>query len=107
MRVWDIPPDELCRKHLVAEHAEIHGVFNVIERGTVGYADHPEVKRWRGKLGALARRHDAVSAEMTKRGYRHLSPLPSPIDDEQQDVLLNTLAEQRELLKAKRCECFP
>lgn len=30
MRVWDIPPNELCNRHLVGEHAEIHAVWSVI-----------------------------------------------------------------------------
>ena len=108
MRVWDITPVELCSKHLVAEHAEIHGVFGVIRKNTVGYSAHPEVKRWRGKLGALTRRHDVVSAEMASRGYRHTSPIEAEPGSGSsfQDVLINTLDEQRALLRAKTCNCF-
>ena len=28
MRIWDIEPERLCRKHLLAEHAELHGLWN-------------------------------------------------------------------------------
>ncbi|MDD3940683.1 MAG: pyrimidine dimer DNA glycosylase/endonuclease V, partial [Candidatus Pacebacteria bacterium] len=29
MRVWDIHPKDLCRKHLLAEHRELHGLWNI------------------------------------------------------------------------------
>jgi hypothetical protein len=108
MRVWDVPPAELCDRHLVGEHAEIHAVWSVIKNAKRGYAKHPEVMRWRDHTAALAARHGGVAAEMELRGFRHRSPLSvhgggdaaSPL------TLLNTLAEQRELLRAKRCHCF-
>ena len=30
MRVWDIHPKHLCRKHLLAEHRELHGLWNIL-----------------------------------------------------------------------------
>jgi len=44
-----------------------------------GYANHPETRRWRGRLKALYMRHDALVTEMTRRGYRHYSPLPKAL----------------------------
>ncbi|MEO0138260.1 MAG: pyrimidine dimer DNA glycosylase/endonuclease V [candidate division WOR-3 bacterium] len=46
--------------------------------GRRGYAAHPETKRWKDCLGALAVRHGWLVAEMKLRGYRHNSPLPIP-----------------------------
>lgn len=65
MRVWDIPPGFLCRKHLLGEHREIHSVFTVIDQDREGYSKHPETLRWVGKLAALKARHDEIVAEMT------------------------------------------
>ncbi|NCS72473.1 MAG: pyrimidine dimer DNA glycosylase, partial [Candidatus Magasanikbacteria bacterium] len=30
MRVWDIHPKYLCRKHLLGEHRELHGLWNIL-----------------------------------------------------------------------------
>ncbi len=32
MRVWDIHPKHLCRKHLLAEHRELHGLWNILTK---------------------------------------------------------------------------
>ena len=72
-----------------------------------GYGNHPEVKRWKGLLIALHKRHARVAREMKRRGWRHESDLakskwmtvcesdanPAPWDD------------QIAVLKAKECEC--
>ena len=107
MRVWDIAPSRLCRKHLLGEHVEIHAIWNVIARDLEGYARHPETMRWRGKLAALHARHDAVVAEMTRRGFRHASPLDRALARGAlvQDELVTPLAEQRRLLRSKGCDC--
>lgn len=114
MRIWDqIPPEVLCRNHLLGEHRELHGLWNILVRiedegaapEAVGYARHPESLRWLGRRPALYRRHAELVREMTRRGYRHKSPLnpdepgpgsprrPAPLDD------------QREALRAKGCGC--
>ena len=61
MRVWDIHPKHLCRKHLLAEHRELHGLWNILtkHKGRGGYSRHPETLRWVGKLKALCLRHEA------------------------------------------------
>lgn len=107
MRVWDIAPAELCDKHLVAEHAEIHAVSAVISQSKRGFASHPEVSRWRGKLPALSRRHDVVAAEMIGRSFRHSSPMPVSDADQPvtQDALLDSPEEQRRILAGKACGC--
>ena len=75
MRIWDIEPGRLCRSHLLGEHRELHAVWTVLTEGRSGYARHPEVLRWRGKLAALYARHEFLVAEMRGRGYNHASPL--------------------------------
>ena len=106
MRVWDVEPSILCRKHLLGEHREIHALYTILEQGKPGYRHHPETKRWEGKLAALKKRHEAVVAEMEKRGYVHQSPiLHQPSDSELQDNFVNTVDEQLDILKAKDCDC--
>lgn len=75
MRIWDVEPGELCRRHLLGEHRELHGLWNILTRGLRGYSFHPETRRWEGKLGALYWRHEALVREIKRRGYRHASPL--------------------------------
>lgn len=111
MRIWDIDPKYLCRKHLLGEHRELHGLWNILTThgGKGGYSRHPETRRWIGKLKALYNRHEALAAEMQKRGYRHLSPL----DKQQakgtsnvQRVFIDTPLRQKAILRQKPCECF-
>jgi len=108
MRIWDIPPERLCRNHLLGEHAELHAVWTILtEDRHGGYANHPEVERWRGKLQALYRKHDQIVDEMLERGYRHNSPLDPELatGSAQQDTLIDSLEEQARILKAKGCDC--
>ena len=105
MRVWDVPPAELCSRHLLGEHGEIHAVWSVIRHEKRGYALHPEVTRWRGNLPALAVRHNAVVSEMQLRGYNHASPLPNLRAEGATVRLLDSLERQRQLLLSKDCIC--
>lgn len=120
MRIWDIHPKHLCRKHLLAEHRELHGLWNILtmhvrkgpsyaeaSRG-VGYSRHPETLRWVGKTKALYLRHGALVEEFARRGYHHRSPLDQRLarGKDRQDSLINTIAEQKDILCAKPCECF-
>jgi hypothetical protein len=108
MRIWDIEPKYLCRYHLLGEHRELHALWNIITLSKSGYRNHPENKRWRGKLAALYKRHELLVAEMGQRGYKHSSPLDQKLakGDEHQTVYLNTIEEQLSILKAKPCPCL-
>ncbi len=110
MRVWDINPKYLCHKHLVAEHRELHGLWNILTKhgGRGGYSKHPETLRWVGKTKALYLRHEDLIKEFTKRGYRHYTPLDKSLakGSKTQNIFINTLAEQKILLKNKKCDCF-
>lgn len=109
MRVWDVPPAYLCRKHLLGEHRELHGLWNILTKHKAkgGYSKHPETLRWVGREKALFNRHEALVVEMARRGYKHLSPIDKRLakGKAKQDRFINTVREQREILKNKTCEC--
>lgn len=110
MRVWDIHPKHLCRKHLLAEHRELHGLWNILtkHKGRGGYSHHPETLRWVGKTRALYDRHKALVKEFTRRGYKHYTPLDARLARGlgRQRIFINTVEEQKVLLRKKSCECF-
>ncbi len=107
MRIWDIDVSRLCRKHLMAEHAEIHAAWSIITNEKKGYGQHPEVARWRGRLLALYRRHEAVAGEMYGRGYDHRSDLQARLATGAgvQDAYVDPPDEQERILLAKGCGC--
>jgi hypothetical protein len=108
MRIWDIPPEKLCRNHLLGEHRELHAIWSILIHEKKGYAHHPETERWRGKQKALFLRHEALVNEMIHRGYHHQSPLESryAIGQNHQDVLIDSIDEQIQLLHQKKCGCL-
>jgi hypothetical protein len=107
MRVWDLDPSLLCRAHLLGEHREIHAVWAILTEDRRGYRRHPEVRRWEGRLAALRARHEADVAEMERRGYRHASPLHPALatGERAQRTFVDSPECQRELLRAKGCDC--
>jgi len=111
MRIWDINPQYLCQKHLIAEHRELHGLWNILTKhnNQGGYSCHPETKRWVGKTKALYDRHKKLIREFLKRGYKHHTPLDKSLAEGKitQNTLINTITEQKNILKNKPCKCFP
>jgi hypothetical protein len=107
MRIWDLPPRVLCRQHLLGEHRELHALWRILTEGKGGYARHPETRRWHGKHAALYSRHEALVAEMTRRGYRHHSPLDPTLatGNAVQDEFVDTPQRQILLLQGKGCTC--
>lgn len=107
MRIWDVDPAILCAQHLLGEHRELHGLWNIYTLGKMGYRRHPETVRWEGRLAALFARHERLVEEMARRGYRHDSPLDprlatgSPV----QDRFVDPPAAQLAILRAKGCGC--
>lgn len=110
MRVWDVEPRKLCRKHLLGEHRELHGLWNIltVHNGQGGYANHPETKRWVGKLKALYLRHEKLVSEMESRGYKHRSPLDKnkATGSSRQTQYIDSIQEQMKLLENKPCDCL-
>ncbi len=107
MRIWDLEPARLCRAHLLGEHRELHGLWNILTQGKRGYRAHPETRRWQGKLAALYARHEALVQEMLRRGYRHATPLDARLATGEgvQREYVDPPAEQRRILRAKGCGC--
>lgn len=107
MRIWDVPPERLCRLHLLGEHRELHALWSIITMGKKAYANHPETKRWRGKLKALYARHEKLVKEMERRGYVHKTPLDKKLakGKGEQDEYVDTPDEQVRILRKKRCGC--
>jgi hypothetical protein len=110
MRIWDIHPKHLCQVHLLAEHRELHGLWNILTKhqGKGGYSHHPETLRWVGKQKALYRRHEALVKEFYRRGYQHHTPLDKKLATGKgnQNIFINTLPEQKALLWKKSCPCL-
>ncbi len=107
MRIWDIPPDKLCQNHLLGEHSELHAIWSILTKGKKGFAHHPETLRWRGKLKALYLRHEKIVEEMKKRGFNHKSPLNIDFATGKsvQKNMVDSIEDQIELLKSKKCKC--
>lgn len=107
MRIWDIPPSALCRQHLLGEHRELHGLWNILTQGKEGYSRHPETRRWEGRLAALYARHEALVSEFERRGYHHRTPLDPALATgiAHQDRFVDSPDRQRELLQDKPCPC--
>ena len=107
MRIWDVPPQILCRQHLLGEHRELHALWTILSEDKQAYRRHPETIRWEGKLAALYLRHEALVDEMTRRGYAHKSPLDSSrgFGEREQHDFVDLPDAQLEILRRKPCDC--
>src|ERR1039458_5304615 len=107
MRIWDIPPAKLCRNHLLGEHNELHALLNILTQGKKGYSNHPETKRWKGKLEAPFKVREEIVQEMIARGYNHKSPLDETLakGSRIQTSFVNPIARQAEILLQRGCDC--
>lgn len=108
MRIWDVEPSLLCRKHLLGEHRELHGLWNVLTQNKKGYSRHPETRRWEGKLKALYNRHEALVKDMALRNYNHKTPLDPQLatGEAVQEIFIHSIPQQYQLLKEKGCTCL-
>lgn len=107
MRIWDIEPRYLCKNHLLAEHRELHAIWNILTKKKKGYSKHPETLRWKEKLKALYLRHEKLIVELKERGYKHNSPLNPKLakGHKNQTIFVNTIKEQKQILRKKKCDC--
>ncbi|MCW3032698.1 MAG: hypothetical protein JWM60_1043 [Solirubrobacterales bacterium] len=107
MRIWDLAPSELCDRHLLGEHRELHAIWSILTTGKRGYANHPETIRWRDRLAALYARHDDQVNEMRLRGFNHLSPLDARLATGAavQTELVDSVEVQRLRLATRSCAC--
>ena len=108
MRIWDIEPEQLCDRHLLGEHRELHAIWTILTTGKAGYSRHPETLRWRGRLAALYARHEAEVAEMRRRGFRHASSLDPQLATGAalQTEQVDPVEAQRERLTRRGCGCY-
>jgi len=107
MRIWDIPPDKLCRNHLLGEHSELHAIWVILTKGKNGFSNHPETLRWKNKLKALYLKHEIIVKEMKKRGFNHNSFLEKSMADglDIQNEYVDSIQEQIKILRKKNCNC--
>ena len=73
MRMWNVDPKCLCRKHLLGEHVELHMFCGTIRKGTSlkGYVEKGLVE-----VHNITKRHEDLKEEMIRRGMNHNSSLP-------------------------------
>lgn len=71
MRLWNVPPAIMCRKHLLGEHVEIHMFVGAIRKG-ISMAGF--LKAGVLQYDLLKPRHEAIVDEMASRGYNHNTP---------------------------------
>lgn len=95
MRIWFVPVEELDARHLLGEHVELHVMANALIRGGGGWYNHPATKFFKGKLGALYRRHEDQVAEMERRGFTgHKTPFPvEMIPPDEMDAVIEVTEE--------------
>lgn len=74
MRMWNVPPEVMCRQHLLGEHLETHMFLGTLNKGISlqGYIDKGLIE-----VGNIIPRHNVLVEEMEKRGYNHKSPMPT------------------------------
>ncbi len=72
MRMWKVNPKNMCRKHLLGEHVEMHMFIGVINKGKslAGYINTGLVE-----IDQIIIRHNELVEEMKNRGYNHKSPI--------------------------------
>jgi len=72
MRMWNVNPKTMCRKHLLGEHLECHMFVGSI---LLGKSIEGYIVRGQVEVHNIKNRHDELVAEMERRGYNHESPL--------------------------------
>ncbi|MGE5555117.1 MAG: pyrimidine dimer DNA glycosylase/endonuclease V [Methanocella sp.] len=75
VRIWAVPVGELDRQHLLGEHAELHCIVGALQGKYKAYRRHPETLRFENRIEQLYDRHNHQVQEMTRRGYKHNSPI--------------------------------
>lgn len=72
-RMWNLPPEKLCRHHLLGEHKELHQAVGSINKGKSlkGHIEKGQIE-----VHNIRKRHTALAKEILARGFKHNSPLP-------------------------------
>lgn len=112
MRIWHeqlIP--KLCQKHLCAMWREGLGAYKIITENRIdlSYWKHPATQEFVNHKLLLWDRLNKVRDEMLKRGYhpKEMPVVENPFGIERIDDYKEwqTLEQQIELLKSKKCKC--
>ena len=74
-RMWCVPPQLMCRQHLLGEHKEIHQLVGAMLKDRWGVV-RGHAERGQIQTSIIKSRHAALVREMLARGYNHASPLP-------------------------------
>jgi len=53
MRIWDVDPSYLDRKQLLAEHCELHGLYNTVTLKRTRFGNHPETLGWKTEMNDI------------------------------------------------------
>lgn len=70
--MWMVDPKIMCRQHLCGEHVEVHMFLGHLKRRKKvdGYIRNNCLE-----MRALYHRHEALANEMSRRNYKHKSPI--------------------------------
>jgi hypothetical protein len=72
MRMWNVDPSKMCRKHLLGEHVELHMFLGSLRKG---YSVKGYISGGLFDPSKIVARHQELVFEMEKRGYNHNSNL--------------------------------
>lgn len=103
MRMWMVPPELMCDRHLLGEHVELHMLAGTLlrRRSIDGF-----IAKGLLEPASMGSRHDALVEEMGRRGFRHKSPLPDVeigyLPAEARDARVDLTASGSDL--AERCD---
>lgn len=101
--MWCVPPEVLCRQHLLGEHKELHQLVGHIRAGHMN-AVRGHAKQGQIDTARILDRHTKLAEELKRREYNHNSPLEyddeldlGEIDEESNfDELIERCTECRE-----------
>lgn len=97
-----VDPVALCDQHLLGEHFECHMVAGSLAKGY-----HASIRGLVAKSMLepqnLQQRHDRLAEELTRRGFKHGSPLPQPETDIRGNV---SVKESRDALMHRCPKCL-
>jgi len=111
MRIWHeqlIP--YLCQKHLCGCWREGLGMMSILLEDKKAHRNYPATKEFEYSINYLWVRLNKVRNEMLRRGY-HPKELPNPqyykiVYSNLPPKEWQTLEEQLEVLKSKKCKCY-
>jgi len=101
MRMWNVNPKQMCSKHILGEHVEMHMFVGTINKGISikGYLEKGLIEPHN-----INKRHQELVEEMERRGMKHNSELPKLLVEPKVEGRVSRTDNQK--LLASRClEC--